>query len=145
MSLFRDVSIELKNLKQDRAALRNFGVTMAAALALIGIAMRFIGHHPVRAAWTWAIAAVFLLFGLIAPRALKHIHRVWMGFAFVLGWFVSRIILCVIFFGIITPMGVVMRLSGKDLLHERIDRGAATYWIPRDPAAEDPKRCEKLF
>ena len=145
MSIIRDVATELKKLKQDRVALRNFGFTMAAALALIGVAMRFVGHHPVRAFWTWAIAAAFLLFGLAAPRALKGIHRVWMGFAFVLGWFVSRIILGVIFFGIITPIGVIMKLAGKDVLSEKIDRGAATYWIPRESAAEDPKRCEKPF
>jgi hypothetical protein len=145
MSIIRDVATELKKLKQDRAALRNFGLTMAAALALIGVAMHFVGHHPRRAFWTWVVAAAFLFFGLVAPRALKGIHRAWMALAFVLGWFVSRIILGVIFFGIITPIGVVMKLAGKDVLHEKIDRSAMTYWIPRDAAAEDPKRCEKPF
>ena len=145
MSIIRDVATELKKLRQDRRALRNFGLTMAAALALIGLAMNFVGHHPRRAFWTWAVAAAFLLFGLVAPRALKGIHRVWMGFAFVLGWFVSRIILGAVFFGIITPIGLAMKLAGKDVLREKIDRGATTYWIPRESAAEDPKRCEKPF
>ena len=145
MSIIRDVATELKKLRQDRRALRNFGLTMAAALALMGVAMRFVGHHPRRAFWMWALAATLLLFGLAAPRALKGIHRVWMGLAFVLGWFVSRIILGVIFFGIITPIGVVMKLAGKDVLREKMDRSATTYWIPRESAAEDPKRCEKPF
>jgi predicted membrane protein len=145
MNIIRDVSTELKKLEQDRAALRKFGLTMAAALALIGVAMHFVGHHPRRAFWTWVVAAAFLFFGLVAPRALKGLHRVWMGLAFVLGWFVSRIILGAIFFGIVTPIGVVMKLAGKDLLREKIDRSAATYWIPRESAVEDPKRCEKPF
>ncbi|MFA4946987.1 MAG: SxtJ family membrane protein [Candidatus Krumholzibacteriia bacterium] len=145
MSIIRDVATELKKLKQDRAALRNFGLTMAAALALIGVAMHFVGRHPRRAFWTWVVAAAFLFFGLVAPRALKGIHRAWMALAFVLGWFVSRIILGVIFFGVITPIGVVMKLAGKDVLREKIDRSATTYWIPRESAAEDPKRCEKPF
>jgi hypothetical protein len=145
MSIIRDVATELSKLKQDRAALRNFGLTMAAALAVIGVAMRFVGHHPRRAFWTWAIAAAFLLFGLVAPRALRVIHRIWMGFAFVLGWFVSRIVLGLIFFAVITPISLVMKLTGKDVLGERIDRGAASYWIPRETVSEDPKRCEKPF
>jgi|WetSurMetagenome_2_1015567.scaffolds.fasta_scaffold14051_5 hypothetical protein len=145
MSIIRDVSTELAKLKQDRAALRNFGLTMAAALALIGLAMRYVGHHPGRAFWTWMVAAAFLLLGLVAPRALREIHRVWMGLAFVLGWLVSRIILCAVFFGIITPIAVVMKLAGTDVLREKIDRNAATYWIPREPGADDPKRCEKPF
>lgn len=145
MSIVHDVSVELKKLKQNRSTLRNFGLTMAVALALIGVAMRLAGHHPPRAFWAWGLAAGFLLLGLVAPRALKEIHRVWMGLAFVLGWFVSRIILSVIFFGIITPIGIVMKLAGKDILSEKIDRNASTYWIPRDPAADDPKRCEKPF
>ncbi len=145
MSITRDVSAELRKLKQDSAALRKYGLTMAVALGLIGAAMRFVGHHPQRAFWTWIAAGAFLVLGLAAPRTLRGMHRVWMGLAFVLGWFVSRIILSVIFFGIITPIGVVMKIAGKDVLSEKIDRNAATYWITRDPAAEDPKRCEKPF
>lgn len=145
MSIIRDVATELKRLKQDRGALRKYGLTMAAALALVGLAMRYVGHHPGRAFWTWMLGAAFLLLGIVAPRALKEIHRVWMGLAFVLGWFVSRMILCAVFFGIITPIGVIMKLAGKDILRQRIDRNAATYWMPREPGADDPKRCEKPF
>jgi hypothetical protein len=145
MSLFSDVTAELKRLRQDRMALRKFGLTMAAVLALIGAGMRFWGHHPQRALWTWIAGGAFLILGLVVPGALRGIHRAWMGLAFVLGWFVSRIILAVIFFGIITPIGFIMRRAGKDILNENIDRNASTYWIPRDPAAEDPKKCEKPF
>ena len=145
MGIIHDVSSALKKLKQDDKALRSYGFVMAGALALIGAAMRFIGHHPVRATWTWAVAGAFLLLGLLVPRALKGLHRVWMGLAFVLGWFVSRILLGVIFYGIITPIAVGMKLAGRDVLRERIDRGAKTYWLPRQPGADDPKACEKPF
>ncbi len=145
MDLFSDVSSELKRLRRDRATLRRFGVTMAAVLAVIGAGMRFLAHHPQRALWTWIAASVFLLAGIAAPRALAGFHRFWMGLAFVLGWFVSRVILGVIFYGVITPIGVGMRIAGRDLLRERIDRKAPTYWMPRDPGAEDPNRCEKPF
>jgi hypothetical protein len=145
MGLFSDVSSELRRLREDRAALRKFGVTMAAALAAIGAGMRFVGHHPQRALGIWIAAAAFLLAGLAAPRALAGFRRVWMGLAFVLGWFVSRVILGVIFFGVVTPIGVGMRIAGRDPLREKIDRTAPTYWMPRDPGAEDPKRCEKPF
>jgi len=145
MGLIRDVETELGKLKQDRRALRTFGITMASCLAVIGVLMYFVGHHPRRALWTWIIGAAFFVLGFSAPRALREVHRVWMGLAFVLGWFVSRIILAILFYGIVTPIAVGMRLAGKDVLQEKIDRGATTYWIRRESAADDTKACEKLF
>jgi hypothetical protein len=61
-----------------------------------------------------------------------------MGLGIVLGFFVSRIILSIIFFGVITPIGLLMKLFGKDILDERIEKGKASYWHQR-PDARRPK------
>ncbi len=145
MSLITDVASELQKVKADRKALRNFGITMAIALAILGTLLFFFGHHSQRAYWLWGVGALFLLFGFVMPMILKPIHKVWMGLAFVLGWFVSRIILIILFYLVIMPIGILMKLLGKDLLHRKIDKNASTYWLKRDVSDDDPKKYEKLF
>ncbi|NIR51219.1 hypothetical protein GWO43_21650 [candidate division KSB1 bacterium] len=145
MSLISDVSSELKNLKSDKKTLRKFGFTIAAALGVIGLLVFFVGSHSQRAFWLWGAGALFLVFGELLPASLKYIHIVWMGLAFVLGWIVSRLILSVLFYLVITPIGLIMRLFGKDPLDREIDRDAVTYWKKRESQEIKPERYEKLF
>lgn len=62
---------------------------------------------------------------------LKGIYRVWMGFAFVMGWFVSRIVLAIFFFLIITPVAMIARIVGKKFLHTEFKTGQSSYWIAK--------------
>lgn len=144
MSFINDIASEFKKLKQDRKDLRNFAITMFVALAIIGGLMFFLGKHPIRAYWAWGIGGVFLIWGFVAPMTLKFVYQIWMGLAFVLGWFVSRIILLILFYGVVTPIALLMKLLRKDLLHQKLDRNAASYWIRREEEP-DPKKYEKLF
>ncbi len=90
-------------------------------------------------------AVFFLLTGLFVHPVLRPIYIGWMKFAFVLAWINTRILLGIFFYGIITPIGLLMRLFGKDLLDERIDRNATSYWRRRDPEPTDRSRYERLF
>jgi saxitoxin biosynthesis operon SxtJ-like protein len=75
-----------------------------------------------------AVAAAFLLAGLIAPRSLSGIYAVWMRIGEALAWINTRIILTLIFFLVVTPTGLVMRLFGRSPLDPRRRRSAASYW-----------------
>ena len=90
-------------------------------------------------------SALFALGGLVLRRALRPVYVGWMKFAFVLGWVNTRLILGLFFYGILTPVGVAMRLFGWDPLTRKIDRTAPSYWVKRVPAPFDPKRSERLF
>jgi hypothetical protein len=76
---------------------------------------------------------------------LRGVFRVWMGVAVVLGYFMSRIILSLLFYLVVTPIGLAMKLMGKDVLNEKWDRKAESYWIKRDKKTFDKKRYEKLY
>jgi len=104
-------------------------------------------------AWTvpvpWIPAAVgSLLWGLaaMAPALARPFHRLWMAFAVVLGFFMTRVILLVVFFGLVSPIGIVMRLAGRDPLDRSPTRSADSWWIRR-PAPELPsqERLKRLF
>jgi hypothetical protein len=127
---------DLKNIKSGKAELREFGVTMAAILVVIGdIAL-----------WRQRPSALYLIgsgialgaLGLLKPGILKPLQKAWMGLGLVLGFFVSRVVMSVLFYLIMTPIGVIMRLSGKDILDEKIDRNRPSYWHEL-PTAPKPK------
>jgi len=93
--------------------------------------------------WLLTLGLVLLGLGAISPRTLKYIYLGWMGLALVLGFVVSHVILTVFFFLVITPIGLIARLAGKDFLRLKLDRQDKSYWIPREhkrKAAEDYER-----
>ncbi|MBI5472049.1 MAG: hypothetical protein HY961_06855 [Ignavibacteriae bacterium] len=97
--------------------------------------------------WKWFLGAAVVLFGLsrVAYPIMKPIHIGWMTLAFALGWLNTRILLSLFFYLILTPIGLMMRVFGKDFLDERIDRSASTYWKKRDLSTFDPKHIERRF
>ena len=68
-----------------------------------------------------------------------------MKFAFVLGWINTRLILGIFFYLILTPVGLIMRLFGRDPLHRKLDRKATTYWEKRGSVEFKRERYERLF
>lgn len=134
---------ELKSLKSDKEELRKFGITVGVVLLLIA-AFLFWKERP-SAGYFAATGGALVAFGLIAPVILKPVHRVWMTFAVVMGFIMTRVILTIIYFGLFTPIALVLKGFGKDLLDERWDKTAATYWIKRKPEPFDPAAAERMF
>jgi len=125
---------ELKSLRIDRKTLRNFGLLFCVVLSLIAGLSYWKGSSN----WPWFIAGsgLFLILGLFLPFLLKPFYKVWMIFAFLLGWVMTRIIVTLTFFLIFAPVGFVFRIMGKDLLNEKIDRNASTYWQRHEPMSD---------
>lgn len=82
---------------------------------------------------------------LSAPRLLKHIQKIWMAIGIILGWFTTRIILSVLYYIILTPIGFVMRLSGKDLLEMKIQKDKRSYWNYREEKPYSRTDTERQF
>jgi hypothetical protein len=74
-----------------------------------------------------------VILGLLWPRALSVVHRAWMAVGHALGWVNTRILLGIVFYGIVTPMGLVMRLAGRDPMRRGFDAMASSYRVPRAP------------
>ncbi len=108
--------------KLDRQGLRNFGLMMAGFIALVfGVIIPFFRKHE-SPAWVWAIAVFFVAFALVAPNFLNPVYQVWMRFGLALGWVETRIVLGVVFYVMMLPMGVVMRLLGNDPMRRELQR-----------------------
>jgi len=110
---------------------RAFGFVFAAVFLLIGAAPLAFGR-PLHA-WSLAVAAVFGVIAALAPALLALLNRLWTRFGLLLHKIVSPVVLGIMFYLVITPMGIFMRLLGKDPLRLKVDRNATTYWIERTP------------
>ncbi len=98
------------------------------------------------AGYIWIIVGVLLCLTRLIPPLFRNIYSLWLGFSVVLGYFVSRLLLTIIFFLVITPTGLIMRLVGKDPMERKWEPDAATYWKQRDQNADSSlERYGKQF
>jgi hypothetical protein len=122
---------------------RSFGIVFAVVFALIGLLPLVFGH-PVRL-WALAVGAGFLAAALVAPRVLSPLNRVWLRFGLLLHKIVSPLVLGIMFFLVITPIGLLMRAFGKDLLRLQFDKRSSSYWIERLPPGPPPESLKDQF
>lgn len=115
--------------KLDAAGLRRFGLTTAAILcALFGLALPWLLHLRFPA-WPWWVGGVLALWALLAPRTLGPVYRGWMTFGLVMGAIMNRIVLGLVFFLLITPLGAILRLAGRDPMARNFDPKLASYRV----------------
>jgi hypothetical protein len=127
---------------KSRKELRNFGFVMAVALA--AIASIVLWQDKTAWPYLYALAGFFLVAGIAFPRVLAPIEWLWMKFAGIMGVIMTHVILGVAYYLIVTPIGVVMKLTGRDPLNRKFDKEAASYWLPVDPKGPS-SRPEKPF
>jgi hypothetical protein len=109
----------------------------------------WLGFFLALAAWQgfrherWALAVALALLaltagplGLLWPRLIRPVYVTWMVLAFPIGWLVTHLVLIGLFYGLMTPVGWVMRLTGRDLLALRRPAGRESYWTLRHPVTE---------
>ena len=122
---------EIKSIGHTRQQLRSFGVLVGGVLLAIGAFLywRASGAAPI----VTGVGALLVLTGLVVPRVLKPVYIPWMALAVLLGFVMTRVILTVVFVVLFVPIGLIMRLVGRDPLSRKIDREADTYWKQRPP------------
>jgi hypothetical protein len=122
---------------------RRFGLTIGAVLAVIAVVRLVFGHSH----WTWWLGAglAFALFGLVWPGALHPLNRAWLLLGLMLHKIVNPIVMALLFFSTITPVGFLMRLCGKDPMRLRRDKAVASYWIAREPPGPPAESMRNQF
>ena len=122
---------------------RSFGLVFAVVFLAIGLAP-LLSAGGVRI-WPVVIAAVCGVVALVHPRLLRPFNAAWLKFGLLLSRIVNPIVLGFLFYVVITPAGLIMRLLGKDPLRLRIDRTAESYWIERRPPGPPPESMRNQF
>ena len=120
----------------NRRQLRDFGLIVGGIFGAIGL-VPLLSRQEGPRLWALALAVVLILPALLAPRILAPAHRAWMTLAEVLAWVNTRILLGLVFYGVVTPIALLMRLLGHDPMRRKLDPTAESYrvrCVPRPPA-----------
>jgi len=110
---------------------------MAIFFIIVAIWPKFYGNE-IRI-WSIIVSFIFIFFSLFFPRYLKTLNILWTKFGFLLGKIISPIIMMIIFFLIVTPIGLLMRMLQKDILKLKKDENLSTYWINRSDKKSNMK------
>jgi hypothetical protein len=120
-----------EQLRKTIRELRRFGFVMTIPLLVIGILLVWRGRAS--APYFIGLAVLFLLAALVFPSGLRPVERAWMALARVLSIVMTYVILTLTFYLIITPVGLILRVFGKDLLQKKFESVKTSYWIPVEP------------
>ncbi len=121
----------------DAKGLREFGLVTGGIFAgLFGVVIPWIFglNFPV---WPWILAAVLVIWALLAPASLHHPYHLWMRLGLAIGWVMNRVVLAVVFFVVMLPIGLIMRLRGHDPMSRKLDTEQSTYRVESRPTKPD--------
>jgi hypothetical protein len=121
----------------DAKGLRSFALTTGGiVVALFGLLLPWLLDlgFPI---WPWVLGAVLGVWGLAAPASLRPVYRGWMRFGLLASRITTPIILGIVFYVVIMPMGLVMRLFGHDPMRRKLDTDEASYRVPSKPAPRE--------
>jgi len=129
--------------QKDTQMNRSFGLVMAGGLGALAV-IRYVWSGAF-AWWLIGLGLVFLLAGLLMPAWLAPVRQVWMKLAAVLGVVNSRILLTLVYIGLVTPFAVLLRLLGKQPIPTETSKAVSSYWRDRRPEEFTSRRMERQF
>ena len=133
---------EIKSIQSTSKILKSFGFIIGFLLLTIGAVLFYNSNELF--VYFFSIVLIFICLSLIAPTVLKPGHKIWMTFAIIIGWVMTRIILSVLFYLIISTIGIFARLVGKDFLNLK-SKSNESYWNIRNKEYELNQDYEKQF
>ncbi len=115
-----------------RKELRHFGLLVGAVFTVIGLWPLVFRGESLRL-WAIGIGGLLIAFGGILPQLLAPIHKGWMWVGHILGWINTRILLGIVFYALVTPIGIIFRIMGKDTMRQAFAEASTTYRVVRSP------------
>jgi hypothetical protein len=132
------------NWNPSRKELKAFSLLLIVFFAIVA----WLAHRKgasIETAWMIASGgAVVGVAGLFSPAFIRVVYVVWMTAVFPIGFVVSNVVLAIVFYGVVTPIGLLAKLTGRNALQLGFDRDAKTYWNPRQQI-KDPRRYFRQY
>ncbi len=123
------------NDRPSRRELLWFGALTAPFFGVVGLIIHLKGAPKVAYA-VWAVALLCTLVFFAVPPLRRAMYLTWMRAVYPLGWTISHLLLVLLYYGIVTPIGLVMRMLGRNPMQPILDRKATTYWAERHEVAD---------
>jgi len=134
---------EANKIYTQKAEIRKFGLTIAVVLVILGGFFWWRGKEY--CVYLFYISFAFLFLAITAPVVLKPVYKTWMTFALILNWIMTGVILSLLFYLILTPIGFFGKLFGKNYLNLKFNKHNKSYWITKEIRQGDKSEYEKQF
>lgn len=134
---------EIKNIKGDKADWKKFGITMGIILTFIGLFLLWKRNNNYD--YILYLAVAFFIAGLFLPNILRPVYKTWMTLSVIMGFIMTKVIMVIIFYMIVTPIGLIAFLTGKKFLDMKIDKSAKSYWIVKEKTQKVKADYERQF
>ena len=109
---------------------KSFGIVFAIVFLLISL-YPLVDNKDVHL-WSLIISLIFFLLAYVAPKVLSLPNKLWFKLGMALGAVVAPVVMALVYFTTVVPIGLIMRLMGKDLLRQKLDKNTKSYWIERN-------------
>ena len=134
---------DLKHIGKSDDAVKKTGLTVGVVLILISMLLWYLGKTTF--VYFSITGGLFIIFALIAIPVLRPFHKLWMMFALAMGFVMSRVILTLLFYIILTPIGLIAKLVGKKFMPIGFDKKASTYWEKRENPVKQQIDYDRQF
>ena len=139
------MSVVQINTNPTRRELNQFGFIWLGFLALFGVIAYFKFNSPQAARWLWVAAVLVPIIGWLVPAFMRLVFLFMSYLAWPIGFVVSHVVLALVYYLVLTPIGLLTRLFGYDSMKKKFDPEASSYWIERPAAEADSKRYFRQF
>ena len=116
-------------IQTERPSEKSFGIIFSTVFLIVSL-YPLINSEGLRI-WALFVSTIFFLLAFVAPKLLVLPNKLWFKFGLLIGSIVAPIVMAFVYFVIVLPTGLIMRLLGKDLLKQKLDKNAKSYWIER--------------
>ncbi len=134
---------EIKSISSEKSDLRQFAFTVGAVLATLGVFLIWRGKVTSPALFLCGVGLIVA--GYVLPGILLPLQKAWMTLALLMGWVMTRVLLSVLFYAVLTPIAILARLCRKQFLEMTVDSTADSYWQYRQEAPFDRRHYEQQF
>ena len=134
---------EIKNINSTEKECRKFGLTVGIVLVILALLLFYFKYSGYM--YFSIPGGLLVIFAIISPQVLRPVQKIWMALAVVMGYFMSRVILTILFYLIVTPIGLLAKLFRKDFLDLSIDKNRKSYWNIRESKEYSKIDTERQF
>ena len=113
----------------EQSSEKSFGIAFSIVFLIVAL-YPLINSEGLRI-WALVASIIFFFLAFIAPKVLVFPNKLWFKFGLLLGSIIAPIVMAMVYFITVLPTGIIMRLLGKDLLKQKLDNNAKSYWIER--------------
>jgi hypothetical protein len=117
------------NVSTEQPSPKSFGIVFSVVFLIVGL-YPLINSEGILI-WALFVSAVFLSLAFVAPKVLDIPNKLWFKFGILLGSIIAPVVISIVYFITVLPTGIIMRLLRKDLLKQKLDKNAKSYWIER--------------